>query len=1134
MATLLEKNKIISQPWYSALEKKKIETMRSINYLVDWIDKRIWRDKNTQPSIPIKGIGNKVLVLKSATGSGKSTIIPPYLYNKYNEHGGRGIIITQPKVITTQSIPFDIITYNKNLKLGDNIGYQTGTLTKKNKNGILFCTVGILLQFLKTLNDKQFMSKYRFIIIDEVHERSIDLEIVLFYIKQLLIRMWKDSECPFVILMSGTLQPEQLLNYFECPKDNFIEVEGSSFPIEDKFANYDVSNYLDYIVDKICNIHINNIEDFNPQNDEMESKERERDKKDSQDLQSNNLLNKQTDNLLNKQTDNLLNKQTDNLLNTQSPQLLNGSFIIDESLNLNLNSSEPEITNSINNKIQNSFDVLPVQKKVKNTSVRDIMIFVQGQAQIKYIENKINMLNTEIFSKGYKFAHDYINNKPPEKEKRKHNKEKKGGQLNKSSLDNFARDRNQLNKSSLDNFVQRDQLNKSSLDNFVQRDQLNKSSLDNFAQRDQLNKSSLDNFAQRDQLNKSSLDNFAQLDQLNKSSLDNFVQRDQLNKSSLDNFARDRNQLKPDNFAQRDQLDNFTQQNNSDLANPDLDNPDLAKYYLLPISLMSDNIKQASKEYMNIFTDVENLTTEIYNFDEKEQREVIEIYKVSRRVILATNSAETGLTINSLKYCIDSGYVKELMFCPTFNCLSLVNKNVTKNSSIQRRGRVGRKAPGVFHAVYTKETFDYMPVFTYPEIVKEDITIILLELIIKKTNTEILTVDVEDKNLYDTIDRNDDSFKYFLKLDSAKTYYEGKEKKDFKETYYQTSKFTQQWYKLFIGDVFESQNLDFIQYPSSDSMSYSLEKLHILGFIDHEFKPTLHGIYGIRFRKMKIENIKMILAGYYHGANILDLITISCCIQESNNIGIRRNKYKPRNPLDLTDQESRYYYKLVFADEFIEYLFIWNDFMKLIDNIGEVINKKSININDVILPNNYLKHWCDANSFKLQGLIQVIQLRDEVINDMMSIGLNPYYNSLEIPKGKYNLVNILNRNIGEGLEEIKKIKKCIYEGYKLNYCTWDANINKYISVIFHIPISIKNVITDPLLNNACTENNADTATTPNSESTANSIQIRPKHIVVSGFLCREVPMTKCAYEFTCGEISVLDNYVDVDPTFYQN
>jgi HrpA-like RNA helicase len=1036
MATLLEKNKIISQPWYSALEKKKIETMRSINYLVDWIDKRIWRDKNTPPSIPIKGIGNKVLVLKSATGSGKSTIIPPYLYNKYNEHGGRGIIITQPKVITTQSIPFDIISYNKNLRLGDNIGYQTGTLTKKNKNGILFCTVGILLQFLKTLNDKQFMSKYRFIIIDEVHERSIDLEIVLFYIKQLLIRMWKDSECPFVILMSGTLQPEQLLNYFECPKDNFIEVEGSSFPIEDKFANYDVSNYLDYIVDKICNIHINNIEDFNPQNDEMERDKKDSQdlqnkdnskKKDSQDLQSDNLLKKQTDNLLNTQSDNSLKKQTDNLLNTQSPQLINGSFIIDESLNLNLNSSEPEITNSINNKIQNSFDVLPVQKKVKNTSVRDIMIFVQGQAQIKYIENKINMLNTEIFSKGYKFAHDYINNKPPEKEKRKHNKEKKGGQLDKSSLDNFARDRDQLDKSSLDN------------------------------------------------------------------------------------------------FAQRDQPDNFAQQNNPDLANPDL-----AKYYLLPISLMSDNIKQASKEYMNIFTDVENLTTEIYNFDEKDKPgEVIETYKVSRRVILATNSAETGLTINSLKYCIDSGYVKELMFCPTFNCLSLVNKNVTKNSSIQRRGRVGRKAPGVFHAVYTKETFDYMPVFTYPEIVKEDITIILLELIIKKTNTEILTVDVEDKNLYDTIDRNDDSFKYFLKLDSAKTYYEGKEKKDFKETYYQTSKFTQQWYKLFIGDVFESQNLDFIQYPSSDSMSYSLEKLHILGFIDHEFKPTLHGIYGIRFRKMKIENIKMILAGYYHGANILDLITISCCIQESNNIGIRRNKYKPRNPLDLTDQESKYYYKLVFADEFIEYLFIWNDFMKLIDNIGEVINKKSININDVILPNNYLKHWCDANSFKLQGLIQVIQLRDEVINDMMSIGLNPYYNSLEIPKGKYNLVNILNRNIGEGLEEIKKIKKCIYEGYKLNYCTWDANINKYISVIFHIPISIKNVITDPLLNNAA-------ATTPNSETMANSIQIRPKHIVVSGFLCREVPMTKCAYEFTCGEISVLDNYVDVDPTFYQN
>ncbi len=983
MTTLLEKNKVVIQPWHSDLEKKIIETTVSIDYLIKWIDKRIWKDKNTPPAIPIKGIGNKVLVLQSATGSGKSTIIPPYLYNKYNEeHGGRGILVTQPKIITTQSIPFDIVHYNKNLKLGDNIGYQTGTLTKKNNRGILFCTVGILLQFLKTLNDKQFLNKYRFIIIDEVHDRSSDLEIVLFYIKQLLTRMWKDSECPFVILMSGTLQPEALMNYFECPRENYIEVRGASFPIQDEFTKYDVPDYLNYIMSKIAEIHINNISDitedkstsitYSANNNTTEKSTNElKERKKKSNIKDNDIE------LISLSYDDMVKDNTNIKEKVEKPKLIDGSFIIDESQEIDV---QPDISKNqlhVNNfNIKNTFEPIQEIQKQVNYSVRDIIVFVQGRAQITEIENKIHKLNTELFSKGYTYAKNVINNINTNENEKK----------------------NKANKNE-----------------------------------------------------------------------------------------------KPDN----------------------------TKYYLLPISLMSENIKQASKEYMNIFTDISNIDVEIYNIDNNgKPGEVIEKHKVSRRVIIATNSAETGLTIESLKYCIDSGFVKELMFCPTHGCMTLINKNIAKNSSTQRRGRVGRKAPGIFYPMYTKETFDYMPVFTFPEIVKEDITMVLLELIIKLTETQIHEIDVTEKNIYETISRNDASFNQFQKLDRNKLYHKSKIEKDFKELYFQTYKFSQQWYKLVNGDVFEAQNLDFIQYPSSDSMSYSLEKLHVLGFIDHEFKPTIYALLGIKFRKIKLDNIKMILAGYYYGANILDLITIACCVQEKNNIGIRRNKYKPRNPLNLSEKECQYYYKLVFADEFIEYLFIWNDFMNIINNIGELLNKKSTNINEIILPSNYLTHWCEANSFKLQGLLYVIELRDEIINDMVTIGLNPYYNSLEIPRGKYNLVNILNKNLSEGIEEIKKIKNCIYEGYKMNYCIWDSNINKYISPIFHLPLTISNILINPLIP---------------TDKIKDDIQTRPKHIVVSEFVCREVFMSKNnSYELTCGDISVLDNYVDIDVAFYQN
>ena len=133
--------------------------------------------------------------------------------------------------------------------------------------------------------------------------------------------------------------------------------------------------------------------------------------------------------------------------------------------------------------------------------------------------------------------------------------------------------------------------------------------------------------------------------------------------------------------------------------------------------------------------------------------------------------------------------------------------------------------------------------------------------------------------------------------------------------------------------------LDFIQYPSSDSIGYATEKLYGLGFIDHQYKPTIFGLYGDKFRKVSLENIRMILAGYYNKANILDLITISCCIQVGFHIGIDKKKYIPMDPLLVGNEQSLYYYRLLFSDEFIEYLFIWNDFMSIIEKIGTHIER---------------------------------------------------------------------------------------------------------------------------------------------------------------------------------------------------
>lgn len=77
-----------------------------------------------------------------------------------------------------------------------------------------------------------------------------------------------------------------------------------------------------------------------------------------------------------------------------------------------------------------------------------------------------------------------------------------------------------------------------------------------------------------------------------------------------------------------------------------------------------------------------------------------------RRVILATNIAETSVTINGVRYVIDSGVMKIRMYDPLkmIDVLSVVP--VSKANSLQRAGRAGRQDKGKCFRLYLKNAFD--------------------------------------------------------------------------------------------------------------------------------------------------------------------------------------------------------------------------------------------------------------------------------------------------------------------------------------------------------------------------------------------------------------------------------------------
>lgn len=100
-----------------------------------------------------------------------------------------------------------------------------------------------------------------------------------------------------------------------------------------------------------------------------------------------------------------------------------------------------------------------------------------------------------------------------------------------------------------------------------------------------------------------------------------------------------------------------------------------------------------------------------------------------RRVILATNIAETSLTLPGVTRVIDSGWVRMLRYQPTRRVSRLHLEMISKASANQRAGRAGRTAPGTCVRLYSRDTFDSMEDYTTPEIRRIDLAGVLLKLI---------------------------------------------------------------------------------------------------------------------------------------------------------------------------------------------------------------------------------------------------------------------------------------------------------------------------------------------------------------------------------------------------------------------
>ncbi|WP_028772087.1 ATP-dependent helicase HrpB [Shewanella waksmanii] len=97
------------------------------------------------------------------------------------------------------------------------------------------------------------------------------------------------------------------------------------------------------------------------------------------------------------------------------------------------------------------------------------------------------------------------------------------------------------------------------------------------------------------------------------------------------------------------------------------------------------------------------------------------------KIVLATNVAESSLTIEGITYVVDSGYKRQASFNPKTGVTRLSMKRISQSSAAQRSGRAGRIAPGVCIRLWSKEQHDRLLSSDEPEISHNDLTSMCLD-----------------------------------------------------------------------------------------------------------------------------------------------------------------------------------------------------------------------------------------------------------------------------------------------------------------------------------------------------------------------------------------------------------------------
>ncbi|KAF8167397.1 P-loop containing nucleoside triphosphate hydrolase protein [Crassisporium funariophilum] len=180
---------------------------------------------------------SRVVVVVGETGCGKTTQLPQFILDSLitsNRGSQASIIVTQPRRISAISVAARV----SQERIDDgSVGYAIRGESKQDRNTkLLFCTTGVVLRRLSSGDTLEDVSH---IVVDEVHERSVDGDFLLLELKELL----KHHPTLKVVLMSATINHETFVKYFNGAP--LLMIPGFAHPVVDKYLE-DIIPIINY------------------------------------------------------------------------------------------------------------------------------------------------------------------------------------------------------------------------------------------------------------------------------------------------------------------------------------------------------------------------------------------------------------------------------------------------------------------------------------------------------------------------------------------------------------------------------------------------------------------------------------------------------------------------------------------------------------------------------------------------------------------------------------------------------------------------------------------------------------------------------------------------------------------------